>query len=165
MDDGVQVISSLTSSSSTTTSGHDSCIDLSFLNNNLGLPEQLLSLEGAQSGHTMTNDVGAALGIHSNGIHASNGLSMASVTVPSPSNGHANGSTGHTESEMGQPLEVEAEEEASEVDIEISNVVCNFKTRCHLHLRQIAMKGSNVVFKREMGVSFTWDYDDATHTD
>lgn len=44
------------------------------------------------------------------------------------------------------------EEETPEVDINISNVVCNFSTRCHLNLRQIAMNGVNVEYKREQGV-------------
>lgn len=44
------------------------------------------------------------------------------------------------------------DEETPEVDINISNVVCNFSTRCHLNLRQIAMNGANVEYKREQGV-------------
>ena len=38
------------------------------------------------------------------------------------------------------------------IDIIISNVVCSFSTRCHLNLKNIAMNGSNVVYKRENGV-------------
>ncbi|XP_015781157.1 TATA box-binding protein-like protein 1 [Tetranychus urticae] len=58
---------------------------------------------------------------------------------------------------MGQDEEAQKnngqeEEETPEVDIHISNVVCNFSTRCHLNLRQIATKGSNVVYKREQGM-------------
>ena len=51
--------------------------------------------------------------------------------------------------------EDEKEEETPEVDINISNVVCNFSTRCHLNLRQIATRGFNVVYKREQGVSLS----------
>ena len=54
---------------------------------------------------------------------------------------------------MGTYPEEEEEEETPEVDINISNVVCNFSTRCHLNLRQIATRGFNVVYKREQGVS------------
>ena len=41
------------------------------------------------------------------------------------------------------------------IDIVISNVVCSFSTRCHLNLKEIAMNGSNVIYKRENGVSWT----------
>lgn len=39
------------------------------------------------------------------------------------------------------------------IDIVIHNVVCSFSTRCHLNLKRIALEGSNVVFKKESGVS------------
>ena len=32
--------------------------------------------------------------------------------------------------------------------VSISNVVSNFRCRCHLNLRQIAIKSKNVVYKR-----------------
>ncbi|RWS16540.1 TATA box-binding-like protein 1 [Dinothrombium tinctorium] len=44
------------------------------------------------------------------------------------------------------------EEDTPEVDININNVVCNFSTRCHLNLRQIALNGANVVYKRDQGM-------------
>lgn len=40
-----------------------------------------------------------------------------------------------------------------EIDIVINNVVCSFSVRCHLNLRQIALKGVNVEYRRENGVS------------
>lgn len=40
-----------------------------------------------------------------------------------------------------------------EIDVLIRNVVCSFNVRCHLNLREIALKGSNVEYKRESGVS------------
>ncbi|KAI1288450.1 TATA box-binding protein-like 1 [Halotydeus destructor] len=45
-----------------------------------------------------------------------------------------------------------AEDESPEVDIHITNVVCNFSTRCHLNLRHIANTGSNVIYKREQAM-------------
>ena len=45
------------------------------------------------------------------------------------------------------------EEDPPEIDIHVTNVVSDFGTRCHLNLRQIATKGSNVIYKREQGVS------------
>nr|XP_027200204.1 TATA box-binding protein-like protein 1 [Dermatophagoides pteronyssinus] len=46
---------------------------------------------------------------------------------------------------------VEEQEEES-VDINISNVVTNFNVRCHLNLRQLATRGSNVVYRRERSI-------------
>jgi len=59
------------------------------------------------------------------------------------------------EDSVKETSEDEKEEETPEVDINISNVVCNFSTRCHLNLRQIATRGFNVVYKREQGVSLS----------
>lgn len=39
-----------------------------------------------------------------------------------------------------------------EIDIVINNVVCSFSVRCHLNLREIALKGKNVEFRRENGM-------------
>ncbi|XP_058056369.1 uncharacterized protein LOC131207758 [Anopheles bellator] len=47
------------------------------------------------------------------------------------------------------PDEQEAE---PEIDIVINNVVCSFSVRCHLNLRDIAMNGYNVEFRRENGM-------------
>ncbi|XP_036405836.1 TATA box-binding protein-like 1 [Megalops cyprinoides] len=37
------------------------------------------------------------------------------------------------------------------LDIIITNVVAVFRTRCHLNLRTIALEGSNVIYKPEVG--------------
>lgn len=39
------------------------------------------------------------------------------------------------------------------LDIIITNVVATFRTRCHLNLRTIALEGTNVIYKPEVGVS------------
>ncbi|XP_031633998.1 uncharacterized protein LOC116347531 [Contarinia nasturtii] len=39
-----------------------------------------------------------------------------------------------------------------EIDIVINNVVCSFSVRCHLNLREIALNGRNVEFRRENGM-------------
>lgn len=44
-------------------------------------------------------------------------------------------------------------EDAPVLDIVINNVVCSFNVRCHLNLRQIALNGANVEYRRENGVS------------
>ncbi|KPI94621.1 TATA box-binding protein-like protein 1 [Papilio xuthus] len=52
------------------------------------------------------------------------------------------------------PMEATAEdeEETPEIDILINNVVCSFSVKCHLNLRQIALNGVNVEFRRENGM-------------
>ncbi|KAJ6218470.1 hypothetical protein RDWZM_009627 [Blomia tropicalis] len=42
--------------------------------------------------------------------------------------------------------------EDESVDITISNVVTNFNVKCHLNLRTIATKGSNVVYRRDQSI-------------
>uniref|UniRef100_A0A6M2DJB2 TATA box-binding protein-like 1 n=1 Tax=Xenopsylla cheopis TaxID=163159 RepID=A0A6M2DJB2_XENCH len=44
------------------------------------------------------------------------------------------------------------EDEEPEIDIVINNVVCSFSVRCHLNLRDIALNGVNVEFRRENGM-------------
>jgi len=48
--------------------------------------------------------------------------------------------------------EDEKAEESPEVDIVINNVVCSFSVRCHLNLKEIALNGSNVEYRRENGM-------------
>ena len=43
-------------------------------------------------------------------------------------------------------------EDSEEVDIIINNVVCSFNVKCHLNLREIALKGLNVEYRKETGV-------------
>ena len=40
----------------------------------------------------------------------------------------------------------------TQVDIVINNVVCSFSVRCHLNLKEIALNGSNVEYRRENGM-------------
>lgn len=54
---------------------------------------------------------------------------------------------------MGEvPARSEEEEDTPEIDIMINNVVCSFSVKCHLNLRQIALNGVNVEFRRENGM-------------
>lgn len=48
-----------------------------------------------------------------------------------------------------EQIETEAE---PEIDIVINNVVCSFSVRCHLNLREIALTGMNVEYRRENGM-------------
>lgn len=62
---------------------------------------------------------------------------------------------GHTEEpseEVHEQSYEEPHEEPPELDIVINNVVCSFSVRCHLNLREIALNGSNVEYRRENGV-------------
>lgn len=60
----------------------------------------------------------------------------------------------HNESEV----KCEEQEPEPEIDIVINNVVCSFSVRCHLNLRQIALSGVNVEYRREHGVSCNLGY-------
>ena len=53
--------------------------------------------------------------------------------------------------EIGEKDEVK-DESQPEVDIVINNVVCSFSVRCHLNLKEIALSGSNVEYRRENGM-------------
>lgn len=44
------------------------------------------------------------------------------------------------------------EEAEPEIDIVINNVVCSFSVRCHLNLREIALNGTNVEYRKENGM-------------
>lgn len=57
----------------------------------------------------------------------------------------------------GRIVEEEAEdgEEPREIDINLQNVVCTFRTGCHLNLRTIATNGANVQYNRARSVSYS----------
>lgn len=91
-------------------------------------------------------------GTHGHGAVANHGMSVASHMVPDHE---------YCEGAAPQPADtpavqtqdaVEEEEETPEIDIMINNVVCSFSVKCHLNLRQIALKGVNVEFRRENGM-------------
>ncbi|CAG9767644.1 unnamed protein product [Ceutorhynchus assimilis] len=48
--------------------------------------------------------------------------------------------------------EARPEECEPEIDIVINNVVCSFSVRCHLNLREIALNGTNVEYRKENGM-------------
>ena len=56
------------------------------------------------------------------------------------------------EEDVDESSKEEAKEESPEVDIVINNVVCSFSVRCHLNLKEIALNGSNVEYRRENGM-------------
>lgn len=44
------------------------------------------------------------------------------------------------------------QDDQPEIDIVINNVVCSFSVRCHLNLREIALNGTNVEYRKENGM-------------
>lgn len=68
-------------------------------------------------------------------------------------NANANTNTNQTQSESATNENNDEENEPEpEIDIVINNVVCSFSVRCHLNLREIALNGRNVEFRRENGM-------------
>ncbi|XP_058443832.1 TATA-box-binding protein [Malaya genurostris] len=79
-------------------------------------------------------------------IIAGTGEQLATATATDAPDIATETTTDHVDE---QQQEQEAE---SEIDIIINNVVCSFSVRCHLSLRDIALKGFNVEFRRENGM-------------
>lgn len=92
--------------------------------------------------------------VRTNSVHSQNG-------------GYREGDSGYATagSQNGVKLEIKEEESGQstskqeskeddppEMDIFINNVVCSFSVRCHLNLKEIALTGSNVEYRRENGM-------------
>ncbi|KAG4078041.1 hypothetical protein HA402_002092 [Bradysia odoriphaga] len=60
--------------------------------------------------------------------------------------------TESSEQNLIQQMDEDEQEPEPEIDIVINNVVCSFSVRCHLNLREIALNGINVEFRRENGM-------------
>ncbi|XP_019873880.1 TATA box-binding protein-like 1 isoform X1 [Aethina tumida] len=54
--------------------------------------------------------------------------------------------------ELTEQVISDAQVEEPEIDIVINNVVCSFSVRCHLNLREIALNGTNVEYRKENGM-------------
>ena len=81
-------------------------------------------------------------GHHANGAPISNG--QLHTTIPPQLK--------QEPQETDDPTANNKEESQPEVDIVINNVVCSFSVRCHLNLKEIALNGSNVEYRRENGM-------------
>lgn len=68
------------------------------------------------------------------------------AAVQTPLNGHNGAALG------GSEIPTKPEPETKEVDITINNVVSSFNVRCHLNLRDIALNGLNVEYRKENGM-------------
>uniref|UniRef100_A0AAG5DA56 TATA box-binding protein-like 1 n=1 Tax=Anopheles atroparvus TaxID=41427 RepID=A0AAG5DA56_ANOAO len=77
---------------------------------------------------------------------------LASTVVSAPTdNAPAAGAT-ELPLDTKETIAEDEQEEEPEIDIVINNVVCSFSVRCHLNLREIALNGYNVEFRRENGM-------------
>jgi TATA-box binding protein (TBP) (component of TFIID and TFIIIB) len=73
-------------------------------------------------------------------------MSAAAAAVPQLASAHT------LVPKVEEDAEEASKEESPEVDIVINNVVCSFSVRCHLNLKEIALNGSNVEYRRENGM-------------
>lgn len=73
-----------------------------------------------------------------NKVAASDGRELSEVLVPGDG--------------CVQEVRDSVRDDEPEIDIVINNVVCSFSVRCHLNLRQIALNGINVEYRREQGM-------------
>lgn len=86
-----------------------------------------------------------------NGGSGSTSLANGSAAIGENSAGGAGDVDSESAANAVEEAEAEAEPEP-EIDIVINNVVCSFSVRCHLNLREIALQGFNVEFRRENGM-------------
>jgi len=86
-----------------------------------------------------------------NGLASANGVHIVTNGGPSSNQTVSTSQPIQLKQEIGEKDEVK-EESQPEVDIVINNVVCSFSVRCHLNLKEIALSGSNVEYRRENGM-------------
>ena len=91
----------------------------------------------------------AATAIHSNHFNGLNSVQNSAKNNEAMSSAVQ----GSNNAEFKQELpDSNPEEDQKEVDIVINNVVCSFNVRCHLNLREIALRGLNVEYRKENGM-------------
>ncbi|XP_015122451.1 TATA box-binding protein-like protein 1 isoform X1 [Diachasma alloeum] len=96
-----------------------------------------------------------ATAVQENGMRPLTNGSFNHVEKVEPVDNLENGETiNETETPNNSPpsMPVEESDAPREIDIVIRNVVCSFSVRCHLNLREIALRGANVEYKREHGM-------------
>ena len=79
--------------------------------------------------------------------HMASSSSAAVEAEKSKTNPNTNGNASNGEADV-----EDGDEAAPEIDITINNVVCSFNVRCHLNLRDIALRGLNVEYRKENSV-------------
>jgi len=91
----------------------------------------------------------AATAIHSNHFNGLNSVQNSAKNNEAMSSA----AQGSNNADFKQELpDSNPEEDQKEVDIVINNVVCSFNVRCHLNLREIALRGLNVEYRKENGM-------------
>ena len=103
--------------------------------------QQVLLQHGHLIGHVISQHDNSNVGLNENSVQ--NDCEPDGNLVVDDHEHSAEVPSGDNEEESDQP----------EVDIVINNVVCSFSVKCHLNLRQIALNGFNVEYRRENGVS------------
>ena len=88
----------------------------------------------------------AATAIHNNHFNAR--IQDLNSVTGSKKNSEIISSSNEEASNSGETTE----ENQKEIDIVINNVVCSFNVRCHLNLRDIALRGLNVEYRKENGM-------------
>lgn len=100
------------------------------------------------SSSIQTNDIKHASSTK-NSIGSGSTVEISKTSSPPPQPPSATAAT--TDAVVDETNDQETEPEP-EIDIVINNVVCSFSVRCHLNLREIALNGRNVEFRRENGM-------------
>lgn len=112
------------------------------------LKERTVKQETCEEGNRLP--VSANQSNSNSDISTVNGLVASNVPIVSSLDSTQFGMLNQLEPSI--TAEEEELQESPEIDIVINNVVCNFNVRCHLNLRQIALTGSNVEYRRENGM-------------
>lgn len=98
-------------------------------------PAAATAVPGAGAGSNGTNGAAAATNGHGHDAATNGGHDPSATTAPS--------------SPRSSPSDDLADNVDPEVNIVISNTMCTFSVRCHLNLRDIALNGANVEFRKE----------------
>ena len=115
-------------------------------------------LSAAAAGHSVaastTSSGSSSVSCNTNG-HTKAEMSMASASSSGNGSPAAAGGEESPNGVNGGGCEQDEQDEQKEVDIVINNVVGSFSVKCHLNLRDIALRGHNVEYRRENGVRST----------
>lgn len=102
----------------------------------------------------------AASTFSGSGSYNTNGLGKVEMSTASTSASSGNGSPEAVANANGVNGGEQSQDpkEEKEIDIVINNVVGSFSVKCHLNLRDIALRGHNVEYRRENGVGYLQNY-------
>lgn len=118
-------------------------------NNNSNYSPTTSNRSSSSSTTIQTNDIKHTTS--TNNLIAAGSIIDATKTLSSATGATMTTDSGANATIVDNTNEQETEPEP-EIDIVINNVVCSFSVRCHLNLREIALNGRNVEFRRENGM-------------